>query len=352
MTVGTQNIVVELAGGLGNQLFQYAYAQALFAELSAHADASRAPYKLWLDGTSVQRDVQRSFLLYSMLKTNGSIAQDSVVGSRKKLFSLLGERIHTTLNFREKLLHRLRPYTAPSKAQRYLFFSEDALLSENNGECAAMVPVIAERLLKNTQPVFIQGFWQYGAMVEKLLNNSERDFLCMPKTTPPFTRAHEYVQACSASVSLHVRRTDYLNAEEEYPPCSVDYYACAVAHLKKQLMLKQGAMSVLVFSDDTKWCEDVLIPALKQNDASISYKLVSHVSDGSLSDIEELILMSACSHHVLANSSFSWWGSGMLHKVFLPHQKKDQKGMVIAPKHWTTDVQRTTRIHMKDWVLF
>lgn len=113
---------------------------------------------------------------------------------------------------------------------------------------------------------------------------------------------------CSApeinTVSIHVRRGDYLNLSDHHPVCSLDYY--------KEAMQRFPNHNFLVFSDDKSWC----LENFKEDNVKISVN-----PDPSY----DLQLMSLCDHHIIANSSFSWWGAWL-------GKNKDKE--VIAPKEW------------------
>jgi hypothetical protein len=110
------------------------------------------------------------------------------------------------------------------------------------------------------------------------------------------------------TASLHVRRGDYLSLGSFYNQLTIDnYYTKAIEELTKN-----GVEDILIFSDDIKWC--------KENFKGDNF----YFSEGN-SEIEDLFLMSFCSHNIIANSSFSWWGA------FL---NKNKDKIVIAPKKW------------------
>jgi hypothetical protein len=106
------------------------------------------------------------------------------------------------------------------------------------------------------------------------------------------------------TLSLHIRRTDYLESSV-LNSLPLDYYENALKHF-------DSSLPVLVFSDDTDWCEsqsmfsDERFIIMRSNNTYI-----------------DLCLMSLCDYHIIANSSFSWWGS------WLSKSKK-----TICPKQW------------------
>jgi len=107
--------------------------------------------------------------------------------------------------------------------------------------------------------------------------------------------------------SIHVRRGDYLKYPLIHTNIGMDYYRKAI-----EIMRSKGYEKFLVFSDDIDWC--------KQNFIGDEYSF----SEG-LKNYEDLIKMSACRSHIIANSSFSWWGARL---------GINPTRTVIAPKQW------------------
>jgi hypothetical protein len=134
----------------------------------------------------------------------------------------------------------------------------------------------------------------------------------------PSDRFNEAVSKIKkSSVSIHVRHGDYLNDEKTknfHGVLDLEYYKKAYNKLKEKQKIKQ----VVFFSDNIEW--------VKKSFNFIDCEVI-YVNHSKLSDTEELILMSKCSHHIIANSTFSWWGAWLN-----PNPNK----IVIAPKQWTT----------------
>jgi hypothetical protein len=106
-------------------------------------------------------------------------------------------------------------------------------------------------------------------------------------------------------ISLHIRRSDYSDFPDHHPICSIEYY-------KKALLLFPEECPVIIFTDDEKWCED---QSFFDGDRFI-------ISQENTVDFD-LCLMTCCDYHIIANSSFSWWGA------WLSKSKK-----VVAPQKW------------------
>jgi len=123
----------------------------------------------------------------------------------------------------------------------------------------------------------------------------------------------------SASVALHIRRGDYVSlvsAARFHGALPLSYYMAAVARVRECVVEPK----FFVFSDDQEWCRDNL-------QLGDSATFVGH-NTGSDS-WQDLVLMGRCRHHVIANSSFSWWGAWLADQRWGVPQR-----LVIAPACW------------------
>jgi hypothetical protein len=121
-----------------------------------------------------------------------------------------------------------------------------------------------------------------------------------------------------------VRRGDYLKTT--FGLCSTTYYTNAAAVMRERV--GNGA-TFFVFSDDLQWCRD----HLPINDPVFI--------EGNMDDpVSELRLMAACRHHIIANSSFSWWAAWLGHH--------DQQ-VVMAPEPWISTVSRSPDLIPSSW---
>lgn len=122
------------------------------------------------------------------------------------------------------------------------------------------------------------------------------------------SKAKEYIDNVRNQkqvVTLHVRRTDYVNLPNHHPLCSKSYYEAAINKFNQDETL------FIVCSDDIEWCKQNI------NAKYIEYSTNSHFVD--------LCIMSLADHNIIANSSFSWWGSWL---------NKNPDKIVIAPNTW------------------
>lgn len=126
--------------------------------------------------------------------------------------------------------------------------------------------------------------------------------------------------------SVHVRRGDYLRLQEYHPCPDMSYYMDAVSEMRSR-----GAEKFVIFSDDPQWCETSLAPHLGAN--------VSVEPPGA--DLDDLGKMRSCAYHVIANSSFSWWGAWLskAENVIAPARwfgpKGPQDSQDVCPPGWT-----------------
>lgn len=111
-------------------------------------------------------------------------------------------------------------------------------------------------------------------------------------------------------VSIHVRRGDYLEHKNDFPPVDMKYITMAIDY-----MIDHGQKSFLVFSDDIKWCTDHI--------GHHQYAMNIDFYDGG-NEFNALSAMASCQHHIIANSTFSWWGAWLGH---------NPDKIVVSPSH-------------------
>jgi len=124
--------------------------------------------------------------------------------------------------------------------------------------------------------------------------------------------------------SLHVRRGDYVWLNDYHANQQVSYY-------QEATNLIGSEEHYLIFSDDISWCEENL--NFIKNKTFVKDNL----------DYEDLFLMSFCSNHIIANSSFSWWGAWL---------NKNENKKVVAPKQWfgkSNSHLETTDLYCEKW---
>ncbi|WP_237073810.1 alpha-1,2-fucosyltransferase [Mucilaginibacter mali] len=163
-------------------------------------------------------------------------------------------------------------------------------------------------------PAYFEGFWQ----TEKYFN-AERVRQAFRFNRPLNHQSAEIATEISQQVnpvSMHIRRGDYVSSKttnELHGLCSINYYKKATTLINEQL----ADPHFYIFSDDPEWVGQNLLPCLK------NATLVHH--NPGADSWQDMALMNKCKHHIIANSSFSWWGAWL---------SAGNEKTVIAPKNW------------------
>jgi hypothetical protein len=275
-------IIVKLMGGLGNQLFQYAAARSLSVRLKTVLKLDLS----FLEGDQ-PGDTPRSFAL-------GHFAINAVKASRWETTLMSGKGANFLESVIARRLHKIRGFTSYRENQFQVnpaFFS----LSDN---------------------VHLEGFWQSECYFADFRDTIREEFTVKTPLIGKNLEAAEVIRAVNA-VSLHVRRGDYVTNEKT----RAYHYVCDAAYYRKaEELLTQRLESphFFVFSDDPEW----VVGNLKLRHPT------TYIDYNGAAPHEDLRLMSLCRHHVIANSSFSWWGAWL---------STGSDKLVVAPGRWFND---------------
>ena len=182
-----------------------------------------------------------------------------------------------------------------------------------------------ENFLNLNNNTYLAGTWQSEKYLVSVSNILRREFTLKYLLPEPVKKYVEEIDN-SYSVSLHIRRGDYADnptANNFHGTLNLDYYSQSIKYILDSFKNPH----FFIFSDDLEW----VIKHLKIDSKS------SLVSDnkGQLEDYEELYLMSRCKHHIIGNSTFSWWGAWL---------NRDPEKIVISPKNWF----KSTKYQSKD----
>lgn len=164
--------------------------------------------------------------------------------------------------------------------------------------------------------VTIQGYFQSEKYFKHIRDQLLIDFEFHDHISEP---ANQFASNWDKPVALHIRRTDYIT-NPNHTVLPIDYY-------EKALSMFDPEREVVIFSDDPEWC-------LNHNLFSDDRFMVSQTENNAL----DLCLMTLCSGHIIANSSFSWWGA------WLSNSEK-----VIAPSDWFGD-SNNEHLNTKDLI--
>jgi hypothetical protein len=283
-------VITKLIGGLGNQLFQYAAGRRL-------AQVRGTELKLDISGFSNPNyRTKRHYELAPFNVTQAFASEEDIAKLARPNSDLLSRLFH-------RITRKGEPF--PESYIKELHFHFDP------------------RILDLPDGVYLDGYWQserYFADTTELIRK-EVSF-----REPPSGRNAELareIAECQA-VSLHVRRGDYVTNEithRTHGTCGLDYYDNALSYIAKRV--KQPAF--FIFSDDPLWVRE----NIKLNHP---VRIVDHNDSGHCCD--DLRLMSLCRHHIIANSSFSWWGAWLNP---LPNK------IVVAPERWFNNYDADTQ---------
>ena len=285
-------ITTRIGGGLGNQMFQIATGRALATRLGVELRLDTRYFKRRLP---VQKDIYIHHFSHSAREAHPRdippVPQDGLC------------------NF---LFGKMR-------GKRWPVFSEQGL-----GYDPAF-----QSLGDGT---YLHGYWQSELYFKDYADDVRASLrVVTPPSAPNAQTLAEIAE--TPAVSIHIRRGDYVtNAKFNamFGTCDLDYYQRAA----RLVADKMGKPPVFyAFSDDPAWVSENL-------DLPWKMRVIDHNTPAT--SYEDIRLMSACQHHILANSSFSWWGAWL--------NPSPQK-IVISPKRWLADPKLQDHdIISTDWI--
>lgn len=269
-------LIVKVEGGLGNQIFQYAFYEFLkLNNEEVYVDISDFSY-------------HRHHYGYEIEKVFDCEIEKAEI---KQTHALTIEHNNIVVKVLEKLLK-----VRISKKSEFYEFNRISLIGA--------VPI------KND--TYFSGYWQnvyYIEAIEKVL----RDKL---KFREPLQgknlECYERFKGLN-TVSVHVRRKDYLQNANLGGICTKSYYDEAISYMKEKL----ENLVFIFFSDDIEWCKREF------GESTVNYYVDWNTGEDSFKDMQ---LMSYCNNNIIANSTFSWWGAWL---------NSNNDKIVIMPKQWT-----------------
>lgn len=271
-------IIAKIAGGLGNQIFQYAAGRSL-------AIANNCELKLDLSWFEL-------FKLHNGYELNRFAIKAEIASAKE---------VSQVVRCQSKWIKALRKKIGWSNKAHFVEYGFS----------------FRPEFMKLTQPVYIEGHWQSYKYFESISPIICTELQPINPLSDASLQIAEQITKVDA-VSIHVRRGDYVANKvinKVHGVIGVDYYMLAIQHIRKTI----PSPHFYVFSDDLEWAINYL--GLKDEAT-----FVSHNKEAS--SYEDMRLMSLCKHNIIANSSFSWWGA------WLNHSKNK---IVIYPKKWFND---------------
>ncbi|MBK7139134.1 MAG: alpha-1,2-fucosyltransferase [Bacteroidetes bacterium] len=287
-------IIVKLKGGLGNQMFQYAFGKCVAQLLNQHLYLDLSFFE---DQEKREGHTPRHYEL-GILNIHARILE-------KKQLEKLGANFD--LKSRIKCAIKSKFNTVKIK--------EKKTLVNISG-------------LSKMRSYYFDGYFQNEKYFAQLTHKLKKDFL--PKE-PLDQKTLDCIEKISSqnAVSIHIRRGDYISdniTNAHHGTCGIEYYQRAIKLISEQVENPH----FYIFSDDIEWVNEHFKTGHPQT-VITDYQQTNNFID--------IVLMSHCKHHIVANSSFSWWGAWL---------GRNDKKIVIAPKDWF--VEGGKEIACKNWI--
>jgi hypothetical protein len=296
--------IVNIIGGLGNQMFQYAFALSLqhrFPEEKILIDVSHFNY-----------------LFVKKIRSaniHNGYEVDNVFPNAKLTKAKVSDLMKVTWYMPNYLLSRVIRRVMPQRKTEYI---------QPISEIFEYVPTVYD--IKGD--CYYEGVWE---SVHHFQNIREQVLYTFAHSEPNKVNKKyiEDMESTDNSVGMHIRRGDYLYSPEFNGICDLGYYTNGI----NKIVSDGLKHTFYIFSNDIEWCENNIKPLLSGHDV---YFVTENIGSMSCWD---MFLMSHCKDLIIANSSFSWWGA------FL----NNRKGRVIAPKKW---VNRDAKldIWLNEWI--
>ena len=262
--------IVKINGGLGNQMFQYAFAKSLESETGDEVYLDKSAY----DKNLIHTGFELERIFFSGFKNaNASDIKRLCVSP-------------------EGLLNRMR---------RKYFTKKSHFIDRKFNYQPEVFKLKGDR--------YFEGYWQsekYFLSIEKKMREDFQFRLPLSKVN------EELFQKIPGPISsIHIRRGDYL-AHDNLNIVSTDYYMRAIKR-----MMEYGIITFLVFSDDIEYCKKIF-DHLKDTFVFVNWNIGENTW-------QDMAMMSYCDSNIITNSSFSWWGAWLNNRT---------GKHVIAPKPW------------------
>lgn len=261
-------IIINFKGGIGNQLFQYAF----YLYIKKH----------------VQEEIFIDTNLYKKIKMHNGFLLNNIFNTNLK-----------EINIETAKKYSNNYYTLLNKILKKVIGLKKSHIVENQ---------FSLDKIKNLNVSYLDGYWQNPKYVFENDNLLRKKIIYDVSKKKYFNLIKE-----KNSVSIHIRRGDYLNHNDIFGNiCTEEYYKRAI----NLVFEKIDDPYFFIFSDDIKWAKN-----------NFGYLEKSFFLEGN-KDYEDLFLMSECKHNIIANSSFSWWASWL---------NKNPEKIIISPSRWYND---------------
>lgn len=286
--------IINIIGGIGNQMFQYAFAIAL---------------KRKHPNEEVMLDISHfnGYALHNGFEIERNFNIKLPYASRKDLIKLTYYAPNYKLS---RILRKLLGYRKTEYEEPRLFtFWNEALDIE--GDC------------------YYEGSWQNEKYFNVYSEDVREAFVFKRPLDDKNLRLLKEIKS-SMSIGVHIRRGDYLKEPAYIGICDLPYYKNAIRYICD----KVESPHFFIFSNDADWCRANIAPLCQD------YTIVDW-NNGTKS-YADMHLMSLCKHNIIAHSSFSWWAAWL---------NGNETKIVVAPKRWFNRADITDGPQLSDWIL-
>jgi len=289
-------IIVKLWGGLGNQMFQYAFGRCLAFRHNTELKLDLNFFNNQIAGKKGQVLRNYDLDIYNI---------NSISATTEEIFKL-GRRFK--IEFFDKGVNKIFGYKSSYIAEPHFHFSDAAYHSPDN--------------------VYLSGYWQTEKYFSEITSLIRADFTFKDKMSDTASELLNWITNTN-SVCVNVRRGDFVtnNFHGSY---GFDYFKKAESIMNE----KTTNQTYFIFSDEIEWCQQ----NLKFEGETV---FVSHEYAGRKFQ-DYLRLMSSCNHFIIPNSSFAWWAVWF-------NMNKDK--IVVAPQLWFNDTSfNTSDLTPASWI--
>lgn len=288
-------IIVKIIGGLGNQLFQYALGKHLAL----------------LNNTELKLDITGfdEYKLHAYSLGHFNVAENFATEKEIRKFKKYQRRPGRWWFLYNRLIANEHKYVQEKQ------FHFDPQILEIRGDA------------------YLDGYWQTEKYFKDIEDIIRKEVTVKSPLQGKDTDIAREIEATN-SIMVHIRRGDYVSnpqANEYHGTCGLDYYRKAIAIIAE----KVGTPHIFVFSDDHEWVKNNIV---------LGYPTTYVDHNNADKNYEDLRLMSLCKHHIIANSSFSWWGAWLSQN---PHK------IVVGPSRWFNNPKKkanTSDVLPEGWI--
>ena len=281
--------IVRIHGGLGNQLFQYAYSLYLMNKYHlSYIYFNRFHFK-----GDIDRPLSISYFnlsSFNLINSNFNRFNNSKIN---KIYNFIFNHSNYVIEGFTKLSNEYVPKSIP------------------DGD------------------IYFDGYWQKCHIVNEVENLLRKELVLKLNLSSKILSIENLITSHSNSVSVHIRKTDFISTQENksiFALCSVNYYYSAIEYFLNNV---NQDLTLFIFSDDFEWVR-----------ANLNLKLNHFLVEGN-TDNDDLYLMSLCKNNITANSTFSWWGAWL-------NTNKDK--VVLTPEKWFENARCDKDLVPNNWI--